>query len=199
MNRYEAILHFWFGELKSDQDLPDEKARLWFRKSDETDSTIKQNFEPEIEQAAAGQLAEWKASPRGSLAWMILLDQFTRNVYRGTAKSFAYDPQALELSLQVQEQGDEQKLRPLERVFVYLPMEHSEDLVMQQRAVKAFEQLLEHCPPGLEVAYDSYRDYAVRHLKIIEQFGRFPHRNEILSRQSTTEEIEYLKQPGAGF
>jgi len=199
MQRSEEILDYWFGQLSSDQDFPDDRAKLWFSKNDDTDSFIRDSFEIDVQAAAQGKLEDWKETARGNLAWIILLDQFTRNIYRGQPEAFASDPLALAASLAAQERGFDQQLRPLERLFVYLPMEHAEDRTMQQKSVHAFERLLEACPPGLEVAYDSFRDYAVRHLKIIEQFGRFPHRNTVLGRASTPEEEEFLKQPGSGF
>lgn len=199
MKNYEAILKFWFGDLKSDQDFPEDKVEMWFRKSDETDRYIREHFEADLLLAAAGELELWKETPRGGLAWIVLLDQFSRNIHRGNARAFAQDPLALRQALAMLKRGEDRTLRPIERPFVYLPLEHAEDLEMQRRSVRAFEQLMEDVPAGHEIAYDSFRDYAVRHLEIIERFGRFPHRNDILGRQSTPEEIEFLREPGSSF
>lgn len=199
MKEYEKVLNFWFGELRSDQDFPEDKLKMWFRKSDEIDRYIQDHFEPDLQRAVAGELESWKETARGGLAWIILLDQFSRNIYRGTERAFAQDPLALQHALEMLTRGDDLMLRPIERPFIYLPLEHAEDLEMQRRSVRAFEQLMDDVPAGYEVAYDSFRDYAVRHQVIIQRFGRFPHRNAILGRESTPEERAFLKEPGSSF
>jgi len=199
MSQSEDVLQYWFGTLNDDKDLPTDQAKLWFGKSADTDRFIKENFEADLERAAGGELEDWKQSARGSLAWIILLDQFSRNIYRESPKAFAQDPLALAASLTMQETGQDKTLRPLERVFVYLPMEHAEDLAMQDQSVAAYKELYDNCPEGLEIAYDSYHDYAHRHRDIIVRFGRYPHRNEILGRESTPEEIAFLKEKGSSF
>lgn len=176
------VLDFWFG--------PQDAARAeWFRKDESFDAVIRLRFGAQVERALAGGLLEWEATPEGALARVLLLDQFTRNIFRGTARAFAGDALALEAARAMVARGDDAKLPPLRRVFVYLPFEHSEDPAMQRESLRLFGEL------GL----GGFLDYARRHAEVIERFGRFPHRNAVLGRDSTAEEIEFLKQPGSGF
>jgi uncharacterized protein (DUF924 family) len=146
----------------------------------------------------AGGLRDWDREPDlepyGALARLVLLDQFTRNVFRGSARAFAGDELARDAALALIERGGERALSPVQRVFVYLPLEHAEDMALQQRSVALFEALAAE-DPGLE----STADYARRHREVIARFGRFPHRNAALGRESTAEERAYLAQPGSGF
>ncbi len=196
-NRIEEILHFWFGDLQTIN--LEERIELWFGGSEETDRLIRDKFGPDLLRAISGELAHWEETPRGSLALIILLDQFSRNIYRNTPRAFAQDEMALGICLRGMDQGKDLALDLLERVFFYLPMEHSEDLEIQRKSVKAFESLVKAAPPEMKKTFESFLDYAVRHYIIIEKFGRFPHRNEILGRASTPEELEFLTQPGSSF
>lgn len=140
--------------------------------------------------------------PLGMLAVLIVLDQFTRNAYRGTAKSFAGDERALALALKAIDLGwdTDESIPTVARIFMYLPLEHSEDLLMQEHSVVAFEQLhQEAATPELREFFATTLDYAIRHREVIAQFGRFPHRNAMLGRESTVSERDYLSKPGAGF
>lgn len=188
----QKILDFWF--LPPDHPGHGQARMEWFRKDDGFDAQIRAYFGALIDAAIAGDLGEWDATPHGALARLIVLDQFTRNVYRGTPRAFAGDAWALALAVAMTQQGLDQQLPPMLRAFVYLPFEHAEDLAMQARAVELFQRLSQ-AQPGFE----SMLDYAERHQEVIARFGRFPHRNTILGRASTSEEVEFLRQPGSSF
>ena len=189
----QAVLDFWF--LPTD-DAGHGKARgEWFRKDDAFDAAIRARFGAAIDQALAGGLREWDAQgPRGVLARILVLDQFTRNAYRGAPQSFAGDALALSAAIELVDSGAHLTLRPLERQFVYMPFEHAEDARMQERAVDLFTALATQ-----HEGFGEVLDYAHRHRGVIARFGRFPHRNPILGRASTPQELDYLSQPGAGF
>lgn len=186
------ILAFWFGQ-------PGEAGHgqpraAWFRKDAAFDAEIRRQFLATVEAALAGQLADWANSPQSLLAQLILLDQFPRNLFRGEAQAFAGDAQARQLAERALEQGWDKGLSAVEKLFIYLPFEHSEALADQQRSLALFTALAaEHA--GCE----GYLDYAQRHYDVIARFGRFPHRNAALCRPSTPEETIYLAQPGSGF
>lgn len=184
----DDVLDFWFGAP------PLTQRREWFVKDASFDATIAARFGDTIEAALAGDLTEWNATPRGRLARIIVLDQFTRNVFRGTPRAFAGDALALALAEEALARGEDRRLDPIERIFMYLPLEHAEDLSVQHRCVAAFERLAsEHA------GFDETCDYARRHFVIIERFGRFPHRNAILGRASSDDERAFLLLPGSGF
>jgi uncharacterized protein (DUF924 family) len=189
----QEVLDFWFGAPGSDS--AGKPRREWFIKSDAFDDQIRQRFGAVIDQAIAGGLREWDAEgPQGILARLLVLDQFTRNAHRNTPRAFAGDTLGLLAARQLADSGAHLALTPLQRSFAYMPFEHAEDAFMQERAVALFTALaLEH--PG----FDETLDYAHRHRGVIARFGRFPHRNEILGRASTPEEIEFLRQPGSRF
>ena len=188
----QAVLDFWF--LAPDNPGHGQSRAEWFRKDDAFDAQIRERFGALIDTAIDGGLRDWAATPRGALAQILLLDQFTRNVYRDTPRAFAGDAQALELAIALTQDGQDQQLEPTLRAFVYMPFEHAEDLAMQARAVELF-QLLTQSREGFE----SMLDYAQRHQEVIARFGRFPHRNAILGRDSTPEELAFLQQPGSRF
>lgn len=199
MSTIQDILSFWFGDGDDPFTAPPDRLSLWFTKRPETDATIRDRFEPSVLAAAAGRLDEWRQSPSGWIALIVLLDQFPRNIYRDSARAFAFDELALRLSLNALHAGIDKQLRPIERVFAYLPLEHAEDLDLQRRCVACFEALRAEVPPEHAPLYDNYLDYARRHLAIIERFGRFPHRNALLGRASTPEEAAFLQTPGSSF
>lgn len=183
------VLDFWFG---SAQDL---KLRgAWFRKDAAFDARLRECFGATIATALAGGLREWDGTPSGRLARIVVLDQFTRNTRRDTAQAFAGDALALEAAQAMVDAGLDTALHPVQRVFVYMPFEHAEDAAAQRRAVQLFTVLAATMP---ECA--GYLDYAQRHCRVIERFGRFPHRNAVLGRRSTPQELAYLAQPGSGF
>ena len=174
------ILKFWFEELQPSQ---------WWTRDDALDQLIKQKFLTIHRRAAACELFTWRQDPRGRLAEIIILDQFSRNMFRGTALAFAYDSLALALAQEAIAAGTDTYLTPLECSFLYLPFMHSESLAIHEIATELYKK------DGLENNYD----FELKHKKIIQQFGRYPHRNEILSRTSSVEEIGFLKQPGSSF
>ena len=191
MSQVQEILEFWFGKP---DDLDYGKSRkVWFIKNPEFDREVRSRFLPVYQQAVAGELDDWKASPQGCLALIILLDQFPRNMFRGQPQAFATDPQALAYAKHAVTNSFDRELLPIQRQFIYLPFEHSENPIDQHQCIKLFSTLQEYpeCVSGV--------DYAHRHFQVIERFGRFPHRNEILGRETTPEEAEFLQQPGSSF
>ena len=200
-SRQALILDFWFGDLKEGGVPPEHLSRMWWAKDENTDEYIRVNFEADLINAREGRLGVWEISPRGTLALIILLDQFSRNIYRGKPEAFAQDPRALNLSQRGIERGFDKELHPAMRVFIYMPFMHSEDPDIQKKSIALFAVLERDFTslPALSNVLSENRDYADRHEAIIERFGRFPHRNSILGRESTAEEIEFLKQPGSSF
>ncbi len=192
----QKILRFWFGD---DPNHPLKNSSLWWKKDLGLDEEIRQKFESDLRRAASGELEDWKKSPQECLAYIILLDQFSRNIYRNTPQSFAQDKLALTASLVGQEQGLDQQLTPVERWFFYMPMMHSEDREIQNASLKKYRELADHAAPELKKTFEGAYDFAARHAEIVERFGRFPHRNVILGRDSSAEEKEFLKQPGSSF
>ena len=201
-DRAEEILRFWFG------DHPDDLSRVkrWFTKDEAFDESVRQRFGGDLGLAADGALDDWTDSddPRRVLAFVVLNDQFPRNVFRGDARAFAQDARALDASLRAQERGVDRSLSLLERYVFYLPMMHAENLATQRAGVAAYTRLEEDAktrgaPTELVAVLHAALDYAQRHLEIIDRFGRFPHRNALVGRASTDEEVEFLKQPGSSF
>jgi uncharacterized protein (DUF924 family) len=199
MARQDDILSFWFADLDRDNPVPKDRGALWFGGAAETDEQICNNFQNDVERARAGAYDDWGDTPRGSLALIVLLDQFPRNIYRKTPAAFASDAKALSVCLAGIEAGQDRQMMVVERAFFYLPMEHSEDLDIQEKSVESFRQLIDEAAPAQRDICESYYDYALRHHEIIARFHRFPHRNSILGRESTPEEVEFLKQPGSSF
>lgn len=185
------VLEFWFGTAGGTGH--GQPRREWFAKNEAFDRQIRERFRAQIEAALAGRLADWAGNPQGALALVIVLDQFTRNSFRDTPRMFAGDAQALDLARRIVAQGWDASLPPLQRWFCYLPFEHAEDLAMQRESLRLFGLLRDD--PGAGGALE----WAQRHYDVIERFGRFPHRNEILGRASTPAEIEFLNQPGSRF
>jgi uncharacterized protein (DUF924 family) len=192
----EEILTFWFGPPGGP---PLANQGLWWSKDPELDARIAVRFGTALEAAARGAYEEWTAAPRSALALVVLLDQLSRNVWRGTPRAFAQDERALRVSLAGQERGHDRQLAPVERWFFYMPLMHAEDPAIQQQAVRTFARLADEAPPDLRQACELALDFAERHRVIVERFGRFPHRNAILGRPSTPEELAFLKEPGSSF
>lgn len=195
----ESIVRFWFGSSDDDAVAAKEQGKLWWSKDDKTDAEIRQRFEQTTTSLARGECDQWADSPVGVLAMVLAADQFPRNMYRGTPQSFAFDTLGLRWALHALERGMDNHLRPIQRVFLYLPFEHSEVLADQNRSVILFEQLHKQVSSGQQETFAGFVDFAKRHREVIRRFGRFPHRNRILERESTPEEIEFLKQPGSSF
>lgn len=183
-----AVLDFWFAP-------PDGARAEWFRKDAAFDARILARFGALIEAAVAGGLGDWDAAGApGALARILLLDQFTRNVWRDTPGAFSGDALALRAALALVDSGADLTLPPWRRAFVYLPFEHAEDAAQQRRAVALFERLAAAAP-----GFEGMLDFARRHRDVIARFGRFPHRNAILGRASTPAELDFLAQPGSRF
>jgi uncharacterized protein (DUF924 family) len=193
------VLTFWFGKLDGEDSYPQDKVKSWFMKNPAFDREIQEKFEPLVIQAAGGKLDGWKATPRGRLALVVLLDQFPRNIYRNSLKAFSLDPISIKIVLEGIKNGDDLKLYPIERSVFYLPLMHSESKEMQNISVIKYGELVKNAPKSLQNNFLGNYDYALRHQKIVEQFGRFPHRNQVLGRKSTPEEIQFLKEPGSSF
>jgi uncharacterized protein (DUF924 family) len=189
------ILTYWFGPLDSEGLSAPEQHGLWFKSSAATDKACGELFRSAVELAIAGKLDHWAKSDRGLIALILLLDQFPRNIYRGTPSSFSGDGKSLVVARQAIATNRHQDAPLIHRVFLYLPLEHSEDLAVQEQCVALFEELVS--TTGLE-QMTGFSRYAVAHRDVIAQFGRFPHRNAILGRQSTDAEIEHIATHG-GF
>lgn len=174
------VLAFWFEEID---------PRMWWAAEPAFDTLLRERFLSTLESAAKGELYSWRASPRGRLAEVIVLDQFSRNIFRNTARAFAQDPMALALAQEAVSLGVLELLRPAESAFLLMPYMHSESPLIHVEAERLFR---EWAPE------ESYK-FELRHKAIVDRFGRYPHRNEVLGRDSDLEEIEFLKQPGSGF
>lgn len=181
------LLLYWFGTHNLAE--PVEFREIWFKRDDVFDQDIRTRFLNDVESALRGELDGMAETAEGALALLLLLDQFTRNLFRGTAKAFAGDERARKIARAALARGFDAAMSPNHRIFLYLPFEHSEDIADQERSVALFATLND------PRAYD----YAVRHKDVIARFGRFPHRNATLGRANTPDEIEFLKTPGSSF
>ena len=197
----DDVLSFWFGDASATDPLATAKSKeaLWWGGDPATDRAIDTRFGAARRLAIAAELPAWMATPRGRLAAIILVDQFSRNIHRGTPQAFAHDPHARNMCHDGLARGDDTALAPLERVFFYLPLEHSESIQEQEHSVRLYEQLARQAGSDLQTLFESYADFARRHRDVIRRFGRFPHRNKILGRPSTAEEEAFLAQPGSSF
>ncbi len=189
---YRDVLAYWFG-VPGDAGYGHPRA-AWFNKDEAADAEIRSRFRALHMWAHTGLLDAWDEQAESALALTLVLDQFSRQIHRGQPKAFASDGKALAVAEKAIAAGFDQALPPLQRAFFYFPFEHAESLAAQDRAVALFAALAENAP-----ALASFADYARRHREVIARFGRFPHRNAILGRESTPEEAEYLAQPGSGF
>ena len=199
MAPWQPLLDWWFGPSGSAEQRAAEKHRLWFGKRDEQDAEALARFGTLVEQALAGELQEWSADPRGWLANVLLLDQLPRMIHRDTPLAFAGDAQARALVEEGIRLGWDRQLSPLQRVFIYLVLEHAENPLQQARAVQLFAELAEAAGDAERQLFAGFLDYAQRHQQVIERFGRFPHRNEILGRASSADELRFLAEPGSRF
>lgn len=194
------ILNFWFGPLlRRSQVIPKKRRILWFGGHTKTDNLIRERFSGLLSKALSGDCRFWGANALGRLALIVLLDQFSRNIYRGTPAAFGGDALALATTLAGLEIKDDLELPPIGRAFFYLPLEHAEDLVLQEKSVAAFDCLRHIVPKTQQSTYHDFFKYAIRHHDVIVRFGRFPHRNRILGRANTTEESAFLQQAGSSF
>lgn len=193
-----AAYRFWCGELAGTDDFPAEKAKLWFERRDETDEAIRSAFGSHLDAVAARDWNLAALSPEAQVGLVIFLDQFPRNLFRADARAFAYDARAREIARALVRRGIS-RYRLIERAFLYLPFEHSEDLADQELSVSLFEQLLIDAPAEQAETYRNYLVFAEKHRDLIRRFGRFPHRNSDLGRDSTPEEAAFLAEHGRGY
>jgi uncharacterized protein (DUF924 family) len=194
----DDVLEYWFGDLTNPEAAPATVSR-WFKGGPEVDEEIRARFGDALEPARRGELDAWAATPRGALALLILLDQFPRNVHRDDPRSFASDEHARHLARISLEREDDQAVFPVQSTFFYLPFEHSEAPEDQRLAVDKIRASYERAKGDARKLLEQTVDYAERHQQVIKRFGRFPHRNQILGRPSTPEELEFLKEPGSSF
>jgi uncharacterized protein (DUF924 family) len=194
-----SVLAFWFGEEPARAATNTDCAKLWWSKQPAVDARMRERFGVLVEQAAGGWLDGWAATPEGRLALILLADQFSRNIHRGTPESFALDPLARQWTLQGLQTGAFEGLLPIQRMFAYMPLEHSESLEHQDRCVALMQALRDGASADERPTFAGFADYADKHREIIRRFGRFPHRNAILGRASTAEEIAFLLTPGSSF
>jgi uncharacterized protein (DUF924 family) len=195
----ETVLSFWFGDLQPDGTAaPDVKAQ-WWKKDPAFDAEVREKFGRDIDAAERGDLDVWAETPRSALALVILCDQFTRNTRRDTAAMYAADPHALATARRAIALGHDEALQPMEAYFLYMPLMHAEDVEAQRECVERFQALAQKTSGPVREALEGAVGYARRHAEIVERFGRFPHRNEILARESTREELAFLQEPGSSF
>lgn len=197
MTQPKDILEYWFGPYGATY--PADNSAMWWKKNPDVDAEIKTRFGAALEASARGDLADWRMTKEGRLAHIILVDQMSRNMHRGSALMFAQDDLGAELAL-LAAISDTYYDGYVERMFQYMPLMHAENVALQRLCVHLFHREMEMAQSQeAKDAAKSNHDYGVRHLVIIERFGRFPHRNEILGRASTSEEIAFLKEPGSSF
>lgn len=204
MDDARKVRDFWFGKAPLSAEQLPRRVKLWFGDvADDTrrqvDEALRARFGSLVERAIAGDLAQWADGPRRRLSLILLLDQFPRNIYRGTAQAFAGDEQALQLALSGMQSVADAALNVVERIFFYLPLQHAESLEVQEESVAAYKRLLGEAPAELRGVFADCAGYAERHRDVIRRFGRFPHRNAVLGRGSTAEEEAWLRAGGETF
>ncbi|HVS76255.1 MAG TPA: DUF924 family protein [Steroidobacteraceae bacterium] len=202
MDEALEVRRFWFGRLPLEPEGVKARLALWFGSGADgqrADDLIRSRFGGLIERAAAGELASWADSPRRRLSLILLLDQFPRHVYRGTARAFASDREALALTLSGMQSAADAALAPVERIFFYMPLQHAELRDAQEESVAAYRRLFNEAPEGLRAMFASSLESAQLHHSIVARFGRFPHRNRALGRADTAEEEAYLAGGGESF
>ena len=194
----ETILEFWFADAAADPKKAAARNPFWYEGTPETDATIRDRFSDVVERARAGGLTDWEMQPRSWLALLVVLDQFPRNIYRGTAAAFACDPLAQREARRGWDAGRHESLHVIETVFCIMPFQHAEDLGLQHEALRRGAVLLTTAPAEWKAVVEQFQGFARKHVHLIERFGRFPHRNALLGRHSTPEEQAYL-DAGTGF
>lgn len=194
----DSVLEAWLGTAEPTEPIDPAQVGRWFRKDPELDALIARRFAPLVEHAASGELSGWEETPNGALALLILLDQWPRNLYRGSAQAFAADPLALDVAERSIARGFDRKVGFLPRMFFYLPLEHAEDPAKQERCIALFQTMAAEAPADLAKTAQGFVGYAEQHRDIIARFGRFPHRNAALGRASTPDEEAFVAQ-GGGF
>ena len=190
--RIDAILAFWFKEKALSAPQIDRRMDVWFGEDAAFDHEIAEEFASDVEDASEGRLDHWANQPKGRLALILLLDQFRRNIYRNSAKAFEKDPVALKLCVEGAMQKADRGLPPIQRAFFYMPLQHAESRKVQAKSVELFTKLAEAVSPTYQETFLTIAQFAELHRDIIDQFGRFPHRNKLLGRPNTPQEAEYL-------
>jgi uncharacterized protein (DUF924 family) len=193
------VLDFWFGAGTRADEVARRQKALWWGGGAAVDAQIRERFSAMHARATQGDLDGWAATASGRLALIIVLDQFSRNLYRGRAEAFAQDPRTLRLAREGIAAGDDRRLPRIRRVFFYMPLEHAEDLHAQRQSVERFIALRDSAPGAVRDTFDFFLDFAWQHYDIVARFGRFPHRNAILGRKSTPAEHEWLQDSGTHF
>lgn len=196
-DRAEALLAFWFGAARDDPAEAGARRDLWFGGDPGFDEALRERFGADAERAARGELEGWRNEPRASLALVLLLDQLPRNLHRGTARAFERDAAALAVCSEGIRAYRDRRLAPIERAFFYMPLQHAEDVASQQRSLGKYERLVSEAAPAWRDVLAPFRDFAREHREVVLRFGRFPHRNRVLGRESTAEELAYLEAGGA--
>ena len=200
MQAWQPLLDWWFGaDSGPATEVAAARQGLWFGKRDSQDREAEARFGAQVEQALAGELQGWADDPQGWLAQLILLDQLPRMIFRDTPRAFAGDPLSRPLLRTGLDRGWDRRLTPIQRVFAYLIFEHAEDLPLQNRAVELFGDLLSQAAANERPLFANFLDFAERHQRVIARFGRFPHRNAILGRTSSAQELAFLREPGSSF
>ncbi len=197
--RIDAIITFWFREQELSAPQIDRRMDIWFGADEVFDHECKKDFSDDVTAASEGRLDHWAHEPRGRLALILLLDQFRRNIFRGTADAFSKDKMALKLCVEGAMAKTDQGLAPIERVFFYMPLQHTESKKVQAKSVELFSKLAEAVSPTYRETFETVTQFAELHRDIIEQFGRFPHRNTLLNRANTPQEDEYLSGDSPDF
>lgn len=195
----QAVLDFWFGRPGSAAEIAARQGTLWFAKSEAHDRAVSEQFSDTLVAATSGQLDHWAHTPSGRLALIIVFDQFPHHIHRDRPQAFATDQRALALALEALAAHEETQLTPIERVFLYLPLEHAESNELQTLSVSLYEKLAADAADSERAVFADFLKYARSHRDVVARFGRYPHRNEVLGRPSTPDETEFLKQPGSRF
>lgn len=190
--RIDRVLAFWFQQRELSAPQIDARMDTWFGEDPVFDHEIERRFADDIERASSGKLDHWAETPRGRLALILLLDQFRRNIYRGTAQAFDLDKLALKLCVEGAMQKMDKDLSPIERVFFYMPLQHAESRRVQAKSVEIFKRLATAVSATYRETFETISQFAELHHDIVAQYGRFPHRNKLLGRDNTEEETEYL-------
>lgn len=192
--REKNVLSYWFGRVEQTVVPSEGRARVWFAEDAGIDAEVKESFAADLDTAMLGGYRDWLKSARGQLALIIIFDQFSRHIHRGTAAAFTNDQRALDICTKGMESELDHTLSLIERVFYYFPLMHSEDMAYQEASRRAFENLVQLSLPETKVIYESFFKFANHHYNIVHRFARFPQRNAILGRESTEEELQYLKE-----
>ena len=197
--RIDAILAFWFKEQALSAPQIDARMDVWFGENPEFDEEIAREFSADVEKASKGDLNHWGHQPRGRLALILLLDQFRRNIYRNTAEAFARDKAALKLCVEGAMERKDRGLQPIERAFFYMPLQHAESRKVQKKSCELYKKLAASVSKTYRETFETMAQFAELHHDIVDQFGRFPHRNKLLGRENTPEEDEYLAGDSPDF